>query len=107
MGRFTINSKLGNWDSNKAKDLDFSLLSMVTDIHRVAVMNAPHLTGALQYSGKVKKTATLSYEVAFGDSRVPYALRRHYENKKNPQTIGYLKNAGKSITANIGKYFKG
>lgn len=82
------------------------LLQMATDIHRRAVAFAPIETGALKNSGRVE-TENDGYKVIFGSSRVPYARRRHFENKKNPQTLGYLAKAGDSVARNSkGKYFK-
>lgn len=58
-----------------------------------ARMLAPVLTGALKSDGRVKKIPD-GYSVVFGDSRIPYARRRHFENRKNPATINYLERAG-------------
>lgn len=82
------------------------LLEMVTDIHKRAVALAPVDTSALANSGRVNKI-TRGYSVTFGSSRVPYARRRHFENKKNPQTKGYLAKAGDNVArGNVGKYFR-
>jgi hypothetical protein len=43
------------------------------------------------------KEGQASYIVHYGDARVPYARRRHLENKKNPQTKYYLQNAGDRV----------
>ena len=40
--------------------------------------------------------------VKFGDARVPYARRRHFENKKNPHTKYYLQKAGDNVVAKLG-----
>lgn len=61
-----------------------------------ATMIAPKLTGALRSDGRVE-TKDTSVVVAFGDGRVPYARRRHFENKKNPHTLNYLSKAGESV----------
>ncbi len=58
-----------------------------------ARMLAPVLTGALKSDGRVEKIQD-GYSVVFGDSRIPYARRRHFENRKNPATIHYLERAG-------------
>lgn len=58
-----------------------------------ARMLAPKLTGDLKSNGRVEKIAG-GVSVVFGDSRVPYARRRHFENRKNPMTLNYLKRAG-------------
>jgi len=61
-----------------------------------AIMLSPKDSGALAENGRVEDQGTFR-TVTFGDSSVPYARRRHFENKKNPQTLGYLKNAGDSV----------
>lgn len=53
-------------------------------------------TGTLKNDGRVEKIDD-GYSVIFGDAKVPYARRRHYENKKNPQTKHYLERAGDSV----------
>lgn len=62
-----------------------------------ATMLAPKDTGALRDSGRVERKASGGVSIIFGGGKVPYARRRHYENKKNPQTLGYLKKAGDSV----------
>ena len=82
---------------------------MAVDIHRQASLLAPVLSGNLVASGRIEKE-TNGYKVAFGgDSsfNVPYAKRRHFENKKNPQTLGYLKKAGDNVSKDKAKYLKG
>lgn len=61
-----------------------------------ATMIAPKLTGALRSDGRVEMVDT-AVAVVFGDGRVPYARRRHFENRKNPQTLNYLEKAGQSV----------
>lgn len=69
-----------------------------------AIMLAPKLTGALIDDSRVEKS-TSGRKVIFGGSNVPYARRRHFENKKNPQTLHYLQRAGDSVAKeNIKKY---
>lgn len=58
-----------------------------------ARMLAPKLSGDLKSDGRVEKIAG-GVSVVFGDSRVPYARKRHFENRKNPATINYLERAG-------------
>lgn len=95
------------WDSTKG--LEAGLAEMATDIHRRAVILAPVETGALRNSGKVEKSGSQEYTISFGNGgRVPYARRRHYENRKNPQTIGYLAKAADGVArSSKDKYFKG
>ena len=58
-----------------------------------ARMLAPVLSGDLKMNGRVEKIPN-GVSVVFGDSRIPYARRRHFENSKNPATIHYLERAG-------------
>lgn len=87
--------------------LKAGLLEMATDIHRRASVFAPKDTGALVNSGRIESVND-GYRVIFGSSRVPYARRRHFENKKNPQTLHYLSRAGDSVArGSKAKYFRG
>lgn len=87
--------------------LKAGLLEMATDIHRRASAFAPVDTGALRNSGRVESVND-GYRVVFGSSRVPYARRRHFENKKNPHTLHYLSRAGDSVArGSKAKYFRG
>ena len=61
-----------------------------------AQMLAPHLTGALKADGRIEETAN-GFNVVFGSEAVPYARRRHYENKLHPDTLLYLERAGESV----------
>lgn len=96
-----------NWSGPIEDDLQAGLLEMATDIHRRAVILAPVDTGALANSGVIAQVKD-GYSVTFGSTRVPYARRRHFENKKNPQTIEYLSKAGDSVArSDKSKYFRG
>ncbi|TXG77793.1 hypothetical protein E6Q11_02215 [Candidatus Dojkabacteria bacterium] len=76
-----------------------------------AQMLAPVLTGALRSSGRVSRE-TGNGETAtaiFGgkDVGVAYARIRHFENRKNPQTLRYLQRAGDSVVREgVAKYYK-
>lgn len=95
------------WLSTEKKKLSSAVAEMGVDILNRAIMNAPKASGALVRSGRVVKTGTTSYSVSFGDNAVRYARKREFENKKNPQTIHYLKNAGDSVAkGNTKKYFR-
>lgn len=95
-----------NWKSDEERGMKSGLLEMVTDIHTRAVILAPVDTSALRNSGKIEPVIG-GYKVQFGSSKVPYARRRHFENKKNPQTKGYLAKAGDSVSrGNVSKYFR-
>lgn len=94
------------WDSPKG--LHAGLAEMALDIQTKATILAPRDTGALKASAKTAKTGTNEYTISFGGSRVQYAKRRHYENRKNPQTLRYLERAAYSVArSDKGKYFKG
>lgn len=96
-----------NWSQQVSSQLNAGLLEMTTDIHKRAVILAPVDTGALRNSGEVDKIQN-GYRVTFGSERVPYARKRHFENRKNPQTRGYLAKAGDSVArGNTQKYFRG
>lgn len=102
--RFTRNK---TWESDISSGMEEALLEMTTDIHRKAVILAPVETAALRNSGKIAPVKD-GYSITFGSSRVPYARKRHFENKKNPQTIGYLAKAGDSVgRGDKTKYFRG
>nr|DAP66739.1 MAG TPA: putative tail-component [Caudoviricetes sp.] len=58
-----------------------------------ARMLAPVLSGDLKMNGRVEKIPN-GVSVVFGDSRIPYARRRHFENRKSPATLNYLERAG-------------
>ena len=93
---------------NSTAGLERGLAEMATDIHARASILAPKDTRALVNSGNVKRTGDMEYTIKFGSSKVPYARRRHFENKKNPQTLGYLSKAADSIKrSDKSKYFRG
>ena len=58
-----------------------------------ARMLTPVLSGDLKMNGRVEKIPN-GVSVVFGDSRIPYARRRHFENRKSPATLNYLERAG-------------
>ena len=57
---------------------------------------APYLTGQLRSDGRVEGSGT-DRDVVFGDTRTPYARRRHFENNKHPGTLLYLQRGGDSV----------
>lgn len=103
-------SHIDRWKASTKNNIDKVVLEMATDIDRVAKMNAPKDTRALVNSAVIDKKGDAHYTVTFGGNgngfSVPYARMRHFENKKNPQTIGYLENAGKDTARNIKRYLK-
>jgi len=77
-------------DSIKA-DTALALLNKAEAIGYTAQILAPQATGALVNSKRVEAVSFDNVQVSFNTA---YANRRHYENKKNPQTLEYLKRAG-------------
>lgn len=97
-----------NWAGEIERSMQAGLLEMATDIDRRAKILAPVDTRALANSGRVERLSQWAFRVIFGSSRVPYARRRHYENKKHPGTLRYLERAGESVTrGDTSKYFRG
>lgn len=95
------------WATKIKSGMKIALLEMTTDIHRRSTVLAPKDSRALVNSGKIDPV-TDGYKITYGSSRVPYARRRHFENKKNPQTKGYLAKAGDSVArGDKSKYFRG
>lgn len=93
------------WLALEQVNLDNAVRQMANTILSDSRMLAPVLTGALRSDGNVKKEGLASYIVQYGDARVPYARRRHFENKKNPQTKYYLWNAGDRVAKQgIGRF---
>lgn len=102
--KVTINN---NWSSNIEDGMKSALLELANDVRTKAVILAPIDTGALRNSGTVEPVPN-GYKIQFGNSRVPYARIRHFENKKHPQTLGYLAKAGDSVArSDKSKYFRG
>lgn len=102
--KITMNA---NWTKvQQGKWLQGGLLEMTTDIHSRSSVLAPKDTRALVNSGRIDSVND-GYKITYGSSRVPYARRRHFENKKNPQTLGYLAKAGDSVVrGNTSKYWR-
>lgn len=85
------------WWAIEKLNLDNAVNAMATTILSDARAKAPYDTGALRSDGRVERDGDLARSVHFGDARVPYARRRHFENKKNPQTLYYLRIAGDNV----------
>jgi hypothetical protein len=108
-GKFT-SRLVSSWLPSTERDLDKVALRMVTDVDRFAKVLAPKDKGDLVNSGRIERIAAGFYKAAFGGSgniTVRYAKRRHFENKKNPHTLGYLKRAGNAVARNKAKYING
>ena len=107
MGRIRFISHIDKWVGNEDQRLDKAMLTLATDIDRVAKLQAPQETGALRASGIVKRNGLGKYSVIFGGGDVRYARKRHFENRKNPQTLRNLERAGDNQVRNAKRYFKG
>lgn len=103
--RVKVTMKRG-WVQSLERGMKAGLLEMATDIHRVAADRAPIDSGALRNSGTVEPVRD-GYRIRFGSGRVPYARIRHYENRKNPSSIGYLAKAGDNVArSDTSRYFR-
>lgn len=94
------------WRRQLETNLQTGLDNFANSILTQAVSNAPKLTGALRKSGKVTNTGGNARVVSFGNSQVKYAVRRHFENYKNPQTLYYLQRAAEAADSRFVSYFK-
>lgn len=103
--RFT--STIKQWSEQTAKRIDVAVLEMAVDIHRQASILAPKDKRNLVNSGQIIPRGQAHYAVRFGGGSVPYAKRRHFENKKNPQTLRYLERAGDNVSRNAKQYLRG
>lgn len=95
------------WLAREAAVLKRTELAMASAMVNRGRMLAPHLTGALKASGRVVADSKGTSAV-FGGAEigVPYARRRHFENRKNPQTLLYLQKAGDSVAKEgVSKYY--
>lgn len=98
---------VSRWVGKTEADLDVDALEIATDIHKRAVILAPKDTRALANDGRIERVRSGFYKIIFGSSRVPYARKRHFENKKNPQSLGYLAKAGDGVArGNVKKYLR-
>lgn len=102
-----VTDNLPKWLREEKKRQDAAMQEVANDVLIRARMNAPIDSGKLVASGRVKQLKDGSYTVVFGDGSVKYAQKRHYENKKNPQTTKYLEKAGDTVKrGNVKKYFR-
>lgn len=84
------------------------MIPMAYDIANANRRHAPVLTGALKNSIRVSITKpNEEIEVIAGGGRVPYALRRNFENYKHPQTLHYMENGVADVCSGnwVSKYF--
>lgn len=95
MGGFK--SRSATWLLNEARVMKRAERAMGQVMLHRSNMLAPVMTGSLADSGRVEDNPQGGISVIYGSNGVPYARRRHFENKKNPQTLHYLKRGGDSV----------
>lgn len=98
----TIKTNIKLFERIQRENWKNGLRAMGDRILMDAIALAPEDTGELKSDGRVEVISDTEVHVKFGDARVPYARRRHFENKKNPQTLRYLKRAGDNIVTKSG-----
>lgn len=102
-------SRSNSWLRGETDRLDRTASIMAQVMVNRGVILAPELTGALKRSGRAVKKAKASYSATFGGANVgvPYALKRNFENRKNPQTLHYSEKSGKSVEKEgVAKYYR-
>lgn len=101
-----VKSKLTQWATNQGRTIKRAERGIANVILSRAQMLAPVDSGKLVKDGRVVKNGD-HVAVRFGSANVPYARRRHFENKRNPQTLHFLTRAGDSAAKeNIRKYIE-
>lgn len=105
MGGFKSNSDaFFTKESSKLDNLELTLCNVI--LNRGNIL-APVLSGDLVESGRIEKNPSGGRSVIYGGGDVPYGRKRHFENKKNPQTLHYLKRAGDSVAKESPKKYMG
>lgn len=90
--------KSSEFIKSQEKDYSSATSMMCNSIVQLASILAPvGDTGDLRASGRVVKEGNNGSSAVFGGGKVKYACRRHYENRKNPQTLLYLERAGDAV----------
>lgn len=101
-----ITWKGGNPGDEYIKRWRAGVLNLMADVEGQAQKNAPYKTGALRNSARIRATKDGAV-VAFGTSRVDYALLRHEKNNLHPDTVRYLARAAEEISrGDLTKYFR-
>ena len=129
-GRVRVTSRIKQWTAETENKLDVAVLTMATDIHRVATTLAPRDLGNLASSGRIKRRGTAHYSIIFGGGRIPYARIQELGGVIKPKTAEYLhfktkdgewvktksvkirakhylKKGGDSVSRNAKRYLKG
>lgn len=90
--RTTVTNNILKFEAQQRQAMRDGMKEFAYQVLRDAKTLAPHLTGSLKDSGRVY-IYNNEYQTIFGSGKVQYAVRRHYENMKNPQTLRYLERA--------------
>lgn len=104
MGNIRFDSRIKQFVDKVEDEMDISMLDLVTDVHRTASVLAPKDSRTLVKSGRISRQGKAHYKVIFGGGAVPYARRRHFENKLHPGTLGYLERPGDAASRNLKRY---
>ena len=99
-----VKSTIKAWANRQVRFFDRVEEVMAGIVLTRGIILSPKDTGALAENGRVEKKNG-HRTVKFGDQSVPYARKRHFENKKNPQTLNYLERAGDSVAKENPKKF--
>lgn len=100
-----VSSNWGRFIADQQKVIERTQRAMAQVVLYRSRMLAPIFTGALVDDGRVENNPQGGLSVLYGSPKVPYARRRHYENRKNPQTLYFLQRAGESVAKeNVKKY---
>ena len=99
-----VKSRLAAWADRQVNLYDRVEEVMAGIVLTRSIMLSPKDSGRLANDGEVVKKDG-HRTVRFGGESVPYARIRHYENKKNPQTLGYLEKSGDSVRKENPKKF--
>lgn len=106
MGNVRFTSRIKHWNAASEGKIDLAVLEMATDIHRTSAILAPKDSRALVNSGRIERKGSASYSVVYGGGAVPYARRRHFENRLHPGTLAYLERAGDAAGRNVKRYLR-
>jgi len=126
--RFT--SRIKQWTAETETKLDIAVFKVITDVDRVAKINAPKDKRALINSSRIVGHHSGSYSVIYGGGKVPYARIQEKGGTINPKkheylswkdkdgnwhraksvtikALHYLERAGDDTSRNVKRYFKG
>jgi len=101
-----LRSHMSKFISATERNLDAATLDASTDVMKTSQVIAPKLTRALVKSHKITRVKSAHYRITAGSGRVPYARKRHFENKKNPGTLKYLERAGDATAKKLPVFVK-